>query len=92
MLLCDGLGHTTFHFAIRCHRCEVLLIVLLCDELQVACCSNEIIHGVNNLLKELEKSLRVLMSVTRLHLSQPLWIAARYIVTVKGKKNVGIAG
>ena len=31
------------------------------------------------------------MSVTRLHLSQPLWIAPRYIVTVKGKKDVGIA-
>ena len=33
MLLFNGLGHTTFHFAIRCCRCEVLLIELLCDEL-----------------------------------------------------------
>ena len=33
--------------------------------------------------------LRVLTSVTRLHLSQPLWIAARYVVTVKGKKRCG---
>ena len=34
------------------------------------------------------QDLRVLMSVTRSHLSQPLWIAARYIVTVKGKKEL----
>ena len=46
---------------------------------------------MNNLLKEHKKSLRVLMSVTRLHLSQPLWIAARYVVTVTGKKDVAIA-
>ena len=35
--------------------------------------------------------LRVLTIVTRLHLSQPQWIAARYIVMVKGKKDMGIA-
>ena len=46
---------------------------------------------MNNLLKELKKSLRVLTSVTRSCLSQPLWIAARYVVTVNGKKDVGIA-
>ena len=91
MLLCDGLGHATFRFTIRYRRCEAPLIVLLCDKLQVAHCSNKIIHSVNNLLKELKKSLRVLTSVTRSHLSQPLWIAARYVVTVKGKKDVGIA-
>ena len=33
--------------------------------------------------------LRVLMSVTRSRLSQPLWIAARYVVMVKGKKECG---
>ena len=33
MLLFDSLGHTTFHFAIGCHRCEALLIELLCDKL-----------------------------------------------------------
>ena len=31
------------------------------------------------------------MSQDHTHLSQPLWIAARYIVMVKGKKDVGIA-
>ena len=33
MLLCDGLGHITFRFAIRYHHCEVPLIILLCDKL-----------------------------------------------------------
>ena len=33
VLLYDGLGHTTFHFAIGCHCCEVLLIELLCNKL-----------------------------------------------------------
>ena len=66
--------------------------MLLCNKLRVACCSDKIIHGVNNLLKELKKGLRVLMSVTRSRLSQPLWIAARYVVTVKSMKDVGITG
>ena len=34
------------------------LIVLLCDELRVAHCSNKIIHGVNNLQKELLKKFK----------------------------------
>ena len=33
MLWYAGLGHTTFHFTIGYHCCEVPLIVLLCDEL-----------------------------------------------------------
>ena len=41
-------------------------------------------------LNDKAQNLRVLTSVTRSCLSQPLWIAARYVVMVKGKKDVGI--
>ena len=58
VLLCDGLGRATFCFAIRYHCCEALLIMLLCNKLQVARCSNKIIYGVNNLLKELKKKFK----------------------------------
>ena len=33
VLLFNSLGHTTFHFAIRCHHCEAPLIELLCNKL-----------------------------------------------------------
>ena len=56
VLLYDGLGRTTFHFAIGCHCCWSNCSAM---NYWVACCSNKIIHGVNNLLKELWKSLRV---------------------------------
>ena len=49
VLLCNSWGQATFHFTIRCCHCEAPLIMLLCNKLWVACCSNKIIHGVNNL-------------------------------------------
>ena len=49
MLLCDGLGHATFHFAIMILSLCSAIDCLLCDELWVARCSNKIIHDVNNL-------------------------------------------
>ena len=64
----------------------MLLIVQLCDELRVACCSDEIIHFVNN-LKELQKSFRSSYLMSQDHAEVNLYgIAARYVVTVVNKK------
>ena len=55
MLLCDGLGHATFHFAIMILSLCSAIDCLLCDELWVARCSNKIIHIVNNLERNFKK-------------------------------------